>query len=85
MKRENIPFPVLNLFSGGVIQIGNLFPHTTDLPISLLRSFLTQSHLMLRFADAAFGSSHVRLTHLCQAIDAMQALFLIIHAACGIY
>jgi hypothetical protein len=68
-----------------MIQIGNLFPHTTDLPIGFLRSFLTQSHLMLRFADAALGGSHVRLTHLRQAIDAMQALFLIIHATSGIY
>jgi hypothetical protein len=85
MKRENVPFPVLNLSAGGMIQIGNLFPHTTDLPICFLRRFLTSSHQMLRFADAAFGGSHVRLTDLRQASDAVQALFLIIHSASCIY
>jgi hypothetical protein len=79
MKCENIPFAVLNFFSGGMIQIGNLFPYTADLPIGFVRRFLTQSHQMLRLANTAFGGSHVRLTYLREAIDAMQALFLIIH------
>jgi hypothetical protein len=81
MKRENVSFPVLNLFTGGMIQIGNLFPHTPDLPIGVVGRFLTHSHQMFRLADAAFGGSHVRLTYFCESIDAMQAMFLIIHVS----
>jgi len=80
IKCEYITFPVLNLFSGGMIQVGNLFLHKTDLPIGLFRSFFTLTHQMLRFAHAAFGGSHVGLSHFRQAIDAMQALFLVTHA-----
>jgi hypothetical protein len=40
---------------------------------------------MLRFTDAAFGGSHVRLAHLCQAIDTVHALLLVVHGVTGIY